>query len=212
MRRNSARWPAVTVAFLSMVPPAWAADYEPPADGKLTDRQVAAYIAIMREQRDATRAGAKAVDAAPSEAARIAIAADMSHKVEAANDHHGLPPTELEWVEQQVDAAAPGAIAQQAWEAAKPGLDREVADAKEAVKAAEARHDAAAADAAKQQLATVQSVVTAGPAGLDPDAKANPDNVALVRKHLKDYYAALGVPDPAPAATTAPATTAPVAR
>ena len=50
------------------------------------------------------------------------------------------------------------------------------------------------------QLATLQPVVTAGPAGLDPDAEADPDNVAL------------GVPDPAPAATTAPATTAPVAR
>ena len=180
-------------------------EYAPPANGKLTDKQVAACMAVMKEQMDATRDAATAVDGATSTAAKLAIVADKSRKIAAAVGHHGLTAGEYEWVKGQVDAAFPAALVQQQWAAAKPDLERQ-AKAKQAdVKAAEDKHDAAAADAAKRELATVQSVLSAGPAGADADPKPDPDNVNLVCKHLKDYFAALGVPDPAAPPTTAPA-------
>ena len=201
MRQTTAiiAWVLTTVcsASASAAAAARAADdYQPPADGKLTDKQVAACVAVMKEQMDATRAGAKAVDGATVDAAKIAIATDMSRKVAAAVDHHGFAPGEYEWVKGQVDAAVPTAMVQQQWEAAKPALEEQVRAKQAEVKAADDKHDQAAADAAKQEMATVQSVLSAGPPVPDADPKPDPANVTLVRKHLGDYFAAMGVPDP----------------
>ena len=209
MRRARTHRCAVTIALLwsaSIARATDAPDYAPPADGKLTDKQVSAYVAVVKEQSDARRAMAKAVDAATSDAAKLAAVQDMAGKVQAAVGHQGLSAGEYEWVRTQLDAALPAAMARQPLErqvqANQAAVATAEADAAKAAKGTDAGATAdakAAVDGAKRQLAAAQAALSAGTAVPDGDPKPDADNVALAGKHLNDFLAAISGSEPASA-------------
>src|SRR5437016_396986 len=63
----------VPVLIASMSASLTAADFTPPKDGKLTEKQVTTYIDIAKEQMDAYRAAGKAAEGNKSGAANLAI-------------------------------------------------------------------------------------------------------------------------------------------
>ena len=65
------------------------ADFTPPKDGKLTEKQVTSYIAVLKEQMDAVRSSGEAAKGAGG-AASMAIVANMEKKVDDAITKSGL--------------------------------------------------------------------------------------------------------------------------
>ena len=104
-----------------------AAEFEPPADGKLTEKQIATAIPILQQQMDALRAAGKAAEGSKSTAANMAIIMRATEKVDAAVAKSGMSKQEYDWVSNQLGKLWPAAMMVQQWEEnAKPDMEKQI--------------------------------------------------------------------------------------
>ncbi len=146
-----------------------AADFAPPANGKLTDKEVGIYIDILKEQMDAYKSAGKAVDGNKSSAADIAIMMRANEKVDASIAKHGMTKEEYNWVGGEVGKLWYAAVMQEQWEDnAKPDMERQIKEKetdKDAAKTKMATYEQANKDGKRiltkeQQDAAVQSAAS----------------------------------------------------
>ncbi len=103
------------------------ADFAPPADGKLSEKQVTTYIAVLKDQMDALRAAGNAAEGTTSSAAGVAIYSHASEKMDASLTQHGMNKEEFNWVGTQVGALWPIAVLRQQWdETGKPDIEKQI--------------------------------------------------------------------------------------
>jgi hypothetical protein len=142
------RWIAViAIAFAPVV----RADFTPPKDGKLTEKQVTGFIEISKEQMDAIKGAQKAGEGSTSGTGNLALLAHANEKIEAAIAKNGMTKDEFNWVGEQVGKLWPIAVYQKKWEEqGKPDLEKQLA----------AKVDESAA--AKARLATYEAAQKAG--------------------------------------------------
>jgi predicted nucleic acid-binding Zn-ribbon protein len=153
----------VLVVILSLnqpATPARAADYTPPADGKLTETQVVNYIAVMHDQMQAIKAGGNA-SSGSSGAAAMAIYAQTAHQIDAALAKHNLTSAEFDWIGARVSPVWPIAVSAYKWDQSGK------ADIQNQIKSKQQD-----ADAARAKLATYQKAQAAGQRVLTPDQLA----------------------------------------
>jgi hypothetical protein len=109
-----------------------AAEFTPPADGKLKEKQLANYIDVKKDQYSAMQSASNAAEGTQSSAAGLAIYANMSNKMDAAITNHGMTKEEFTWVDGVVGKLWYIAMWQQQWEdTGKPDLEKQI-KAKEA--------------------------------------------------------------------------------
>src|SRR3954464_13641640 len=73
---------SILAAVCCIAGAARAADFTPPADGKLREKQVTTSIEILKEQMDSLRAAGKAAEGSKSAAANMAIMVRMGEKLD----------------------------------------------------------------------------------------------------------------------------------
>jgi hypothetical protein len=116
----------LVIAMLSWVGSraATPAQFTPPADGKLTDKQVIDYIAVIKDQ--------------------MAITAKSGKRMNDVIAEHGLTRAEYDWIAKEFGNCWPGAIYQQQWEqSAKADLEKQIKLRQEHLAAAKAQLAAA---------------------------------------------------------------------
>jgi hypothetical protein len=102
------------------------ADFTPPGDGKLTEKQVTTFIAVLKDQMDAIRAAGNAA-AGTSGAAGVAIYSHAGEKIDASLSQHGMNKEEYDWVGKQVGDLWPIAMLREQWEeTGKPDLEKQI--------------------------------------------------------------------------------------
>ena len=173
--RHDHRTGFAVLALIATATAATAADFEPPKDGKLTDKQVVAAIAVVKEQMDAVKAAGNATAGSTSGAANLAVAARMSQKIDAAVTKSGLSKPEYEWVSEQLGTLWPVATLQQQWDdSGKPDLERQIKLKRADVAAAQAKQAQyeAAAKAGKRVLTKEQLDAAVASAKSDREAAA----------------------------------------
>jgi hypothetical protein len=137
-----------------------AADFTPPKDGKLTEKQVTEYIDVKKDQMDAIKAASNAASN-QSSTANLAIAMHMNEKIDAAIAAHGMSKDEFNWVDGVVGKLWMIAVFQERWDDIdKPDLEKQIKDKQ------------ADRDAAKAKLDTYQ--------------KAQKDGVRVITKDQRD--------------------------
>jgi hypothetical protein len=130
--------------LLLMVSSRLQADFTPPENGKLTEKQITSFIAIQKQQIDTLKAASNA-GAGASGAAGIAIYARASEKIDAAVAQNGMTKDEYNWVSEQFTKLWPIAAYQKQWEeSAKPDLEKQI----------KAKQDESAENQAKLQAYT----------------------------------------------------------
>jgi hypothetical protein len=151
---------AFLFASLSIISTSPAADFTPPADGKLTEKQVTSYIDIKKDQFQALKAAGAAANGTQSSAANLAIAMKLNEKLDAAVTAHGTTKDEYNWVDGQVGKLWMIAVWQYQWdEHGKPDIEKQI----------KAKQDDQ--DAAKAKLATYEQAQKDGKRVLTKDQK-----------------------------------------
>jgi len=135
------------LAAVILSPAASAADFTPPKDGKLTDKQVTTYIDIKKDQFKALKAAGVAANGTQSTAANLAIYAKLQEKLDAAITAHGMTKEEYNWVDGEVSKLWMIAVWQCQWdEHGKPDIEKQI-------KSKETERDAAKAKLASYEQA-----------------------------------------------------------
>ncbi len=77
---------------------AFGADWQPPKDGVVTEKQFGNYIKVLQEVIDNARAAGKAIDNSQSGAAALALALRTNEKFKASLASHGMTEAEYDWL------------------------------------------------------------------------------------------------------------------
>lgn len=195
---------ASTLLTLALVAPAARADFTPPKDGKLTEKQVTSAIDILKDQMDALRAAGKATEGSQSAAANFAIGMQASQKLDAAVAKHGMTKDEYNWISNQLGKLWPLAAMQEQWEtSAKPDLEKRIKEKEaeqQATKTKIATYEQAQKDGKRvltkeQRDSTIESAksdrdsIAQEVKDRQTDLKAAQDEVALHEKEAADAEA-----------------------
>jgi hypothetical protein len=115
-------------------------DFVPPGDGKLSEKQVTTYIAVLKDQMDALRAAGNAAQGTTSTAAGVAIYSNASQKIDASLAAHGMSKEEYDWVGNQVGGLWPVAMLREQWEeTGKPDIEKQIKNKQDDLTAANGR-------------------------------------------------------------------------
>lgn len=151
------------------------AEWEPPKDGVVTEKQVAGYLQMTREIMQALKASGKAVEASGNNAAAaMAIYANTDARFKAALAKTGMTEAESRWVGERV------------WEARSSLMMQEVVTNAKAQMADAAKKNAADQSAAKAKVAAYEAAVKSGRKVLSAD-----DRKSIVESAKGDETSAL---------------------
>jgi len=113
------------------------AEFTPPANGKVTEKQLTNYIAVKKDQMDALKSASAAANGTQSAVANVAIIQRMGEKMDAAIAAHGMTKDEFNWVDGVMNKTWMYAYWDKQWEdKGKPDLEKDI-KAKEADKTAQ---------------------------------------------------------------------------
>jgi hypothetical protein len=186
---------AVLLGVVGAVASPVRADFEPPKDGKLTEKQLTNYIDVKRDQFAAMTAAAKAADGTKSSAAGLAIYSNLTEKMDAAITKHGMTKPEFDWVDGVVGKSWMYAFWAQQWDDyGKPDIEKQIKDKeteRDAAKAKLADYEKANKDGKRiltkeQRDAAVQSA-TSDRDSATSDVKDKQDAVKQVQDEIKQH-------------------------
>jgi predicted nucleic acid-binding Zn-ribbon protein len=141
---------SLSLAASAMLIASARADFTPPKDGKLTEKQVTNFIEITKDQMATLKSAGNAAQGVGG-VAGAAIVQHASEKMDASITSHGMTKDEYNWVGEQVTKLWPVALYQKQWEeTGKPDLEKQI-------KAKQADEDDA-----KAKLTTYQNAQKAG--------------------------------------------------
>jgi hypothetical protein len=171
------------------------AEFAPPPDGKLNEKQVTNYIEVKKDQFDAMQSASKAAEGTQSSSAGLAIYVNMSSKMDAAITKHGFTKEEFTWVDGVVGKLWYIAMWEQQWDdTGKPDLEKQIkskqADEDDA-KATLAQYEQAQKDGKRiltkdQRDAAVQSATTDRDAAAD-DVKTHEGEVKQIKEEIAQH-------------------------
>jgi hypothetical protein len=177
------------------------AEFTPPKDGKLTEKQVTNYIDVKRDQFKALKAAGVAANGTQSTAANLAIYTKLQEKLDAAVTAHGMTKEEYNWVDGEVGKLWMTAVWQCQWdEHGKPDIEKQIKTKeaeRDAAKAKLATYEQAQKDGKRvltkeQRDSSVQSAtsdrdsIASEVKDRENDLKAAKDEVATHEKEAKD--------------------------
>src|SRR5690349_3428424 len=91
-------WNASVVGFLLLTVVARGADWQPPKDGVLSEKQFTSYTQVLQELLDNARAAGKAIDGSQSGAAGLAMVLRTNQNFKSSLASHGMSEAEYDWV------------------------------------------------------------------------------------------------------------------
>src|SRR4030095_12202991 len=152
-----------------------APEYKPPADGRLTGRQVEMYLDVRRREQKIRQVAKAAGDLAELATADLRAAQEL-----------GYNPKEYSWVRDRVLEAEMLQTAQ--------ALNQQMAEGRQAfLKALESRPDTATEPAARaeieRQIAELRRNAAEDPPGGDPDKRYNTELIARYKAELDGIQA-----------------------
>ena len=101
------------------------ADWQPPKDNRVTEKQLTSYLQVQKEAIDNWRAAGKAIEGSQSSAAAMALVLRNDEKFKASLAAHGLAPDEYSWVGNKVWQAYSALKVQEVVANAQKGLDEQ---------------------------------------------------------------------------------------
>lgn len=101
----------------------FAAAWQPPKDGAMTEQQMTTYLQIQKQVLDDWKAAGKAVDGTQSSAMAMAMVMQNDQKFKTTLASHNLSQDEYNWIGQQVWAAYGSNMADQIMQQGQKGID-----------------------------------------------------------------------------------------
>jgi hypothetical protein len=116
---------ALTIAVAGLVAGVRAADWQPPKDNLITEKQLVSYLQVQKEAIDNWRAAGKAIEGSQSSGAAMALALRNDEKFKASLVAHGLTSDEYSWVANKVWQAYGAVKVEEVVTDAQKGLEQQ---------------------------------------------------------------------------------------